>query len=142
MARYEHLPIFRAAFDLAVHMEKIVRHFSRYHKFTIGTELRNHSQKVLSQVIVANNTVQREPVLLALRQELEQFKVLSRLCHESGGFASVKSYLFVAERIVDLAKQNEGWLKQTTGQTTTAPVRSARRAVWSGETGYGQNRNG
>jgi hypothetical protein len=31
MARYDHLPIYRTAFDLAVHIEKIVRHFSRYH---------------------------------------------------------------------------------------------------------------
>ena len=29
MARHEHLPIYRAAFDLAVHIEKIVRNFSR-----------------------------------------------------------------------------------------------------------------
>ena len=142
MARYEHLPIFRAAFDLAVHLEKIVRNFSRYHKYTIGTELRNHSQRVMTQVIAANNTVQREAILLALRQELEQFKVLSRLCHESGGFSNTRSYLFVAEQIVDLAKQNEGWLKQTTGQSTNSPVRATRRTARSGETGYGQNRNG
>ena len=30
MARYEHLPIYRAGFDLAVHLEKVVRHFDRY----------------------------------------------------------------------------------------------------------------
>ena len=41
MARYEHLPIYRAAFDLAVHIEKIVHNFSRYHKYTLGSELRN-----------------------------------------------------------------------------------------------------
>ena len=40
MARYEHLPIYRAAFDLAVHVEKIVRSFGRYHKYSLGTELR------------------------------------------------------------------------------------------------------
>ncbi len=27
MARYEHLPIYRAAFELAVHIEKIVKSF-------------------------------------------------------------------------------------------------------------------
>lgn len=37
MARYDHLPIYRAAFDLAVHLEQIVRHFDRYHKYTLGT---------------------------------------------------------------------------------------------------------
>ena len=39
MARYDHLPIYRAAFDLAVHLEQIVRHFDRYHKYTLGTDL-------------------------------------------------------------------------------------------------------
>jgi len=31
MARYEHLPIYKAALDLTVHMEKVVAGFARYH---------------------------------------------------------------------------------------------------------------
>jgi len=34
MARYEHLPIYKKAMDLAVYLEKIVRGFSRYHKYS------------------------------------------------------------------------------------------------------------
>ena len=44
MARYEHLPIYRDALNLAVHFEKIVASFSRYHKYTLGSELRNASR--------------------------------------------------------------------------------------------------
>lgn len=113
MARSEHLPIYRTAFDLAVHIEKIVRHFSRYHKYTLGTQLRESSQDILKRIIEANTSRDREPLLLQLRQELEWFKFLARLCHESGGFASTKAYLYVSEQIVNLAKQNEGWLKET-----------------------------
>ena len=40
MARYGHLPIYKKAMDLAVHMEQTVRNFSRYHKYTLGSELR------------------------------------------------------------------------------------------------------
>jgi hypothetical protein len=40
MARYEHLPIYKQAMDIAVYFEKTVAHFSRYHKYTLGTELR------------------------------------------------------------------------------------------------------
>jgi hypothetical protein len=40
MARHEHLPIDKAALDLTVHFEKLVAGFSRYHKYTLGTELR------------------------------------------------------------------------------------------------------
>jgi hypothetical protein len=44
VARYEHLPIYRDALELAVHFEKIVASFSRYHKYTLGSELRNASR--------------------------------------------------------------------------------------------------
>jgi hypothetical protein len=54
MARYEHLPIYRDAYDLTVHIEQIVRSFSRYHKYTLGTELRNKMRAVLERVIEAN----------------------------------------------------------------------------------------
>ena len=139
MARYEHLPIYRAAFDLALHLEKIVRNFSRYHKYTLGTALRNNSRMILERVIEANNTKDRVLLLLRLRQELENLKVLARLCHESGGFANINSYLFVAEQIVGLAKQNEGWLKQTTGQGPTALGRRRQRSNLSGDAVHGQN---
>ena len=43
MARYEHLPIYKAALDAAVHFEQVVAGFSRYHKYSLGTELRHAS---------------------------------------------------------------------------------------------------
>jgi len=114
LARYEHLPIYREAYDLALHIEKIVRNFSRYHKYTLGTELRNKSRNIVEIIIKANNTEDRKKHLLELRQELETFKVFTRLCHDSGGFSSTKSYLHIAERITNIAKQNEGWIRAAT----------------------------
>ena len=40
MARYEHLPIYKAALDLTVHMEKLVAGFSHDHKSTLGIVFR------------------------------------------------------------------------------------------------------
>ncbi len=48
MARYEHLPIYKKAFDLFLYFEKIVRKFSRYDKYTLGADLRNTTRSVLS----------------------------------------------------------------------------------------------
>ena len=120
MARYEHLPIFREAYDLAIHMEKIVQNFSRYHKYTLGTDLRNKSRQILERIVKANNAKDRASHLLELRQELEALKVTARLCHDSGGVSGTRSYLHVAERITTIARQNEGWLKKTLGR---GPVR-------------------
>ena len=135
MARYEHLPIYRAAFDLAVHIEKLVRNFSRYHKYTLGTELRDGSRHILQRIIEANETRDREPVLEALRREIEGLKVTARLAQESGAFASTRAYLHVAEQVVGIARQNEGWLRkaQKTGLRKQESVRS-------GEVGHGLNR--
>ena len=133
MARYEHLPIFRDAYDLTVHMEQIVRNFSRYHKYTLGTELRTQSRRILERVIAANNAAEdRTTHLLELRQALENFKVLARLCQDSGAFAKTRSYLYVAERITNLARQNEGWIKQSReragGQKGGQPRRRGQRS--------------
>lgn len=37
MARYEHLPIYRAAMDFTVFMENQVKQMGRYHKCTLGS---------------------------------------------------------------------------------------------------------
>ena len=140
MARYEHLPIYRAAFDLAVHLEKIVKNFSRYHKYTLGTELRDGSRRVLQRIIEANDAREasdRGPALETLRREIEHLKVTARLAQESEAFASTRAYLHVAEQVVGIARQNEGWLRKA--QKTS---RKKQETVRSGEAGHGQNRAG
>ena len=86
MARYEHLTIYRDALNLAVHFEKNGRQFlrrascptpfesrfarsksfltilCRYHKYTLGTELRNASRHAVKLVIHANNQPENDGV--------------------------------------------------------------------------------
>jgi hypothetical protein len=60
MARYDHLPIYKTALDVAVGFEKLVAGFSRYHKYTLGTELRNGSRRVVEQIVRANSARSNE----------------------------------------------------------------------------------
>lgn len=116
MARYEHLPIFRHAYDLTLELDKRVHGFSRYHKYSIGSDLRDTSRELLRLIIRANNSRKRMPVLLDIRWQAEYLKVLLRLAYESGAFPrGKKAYLFLAERAVEIAKQNEGWIKSGPG---------------------------
>lgn len=47
MAQTEHLPIYKQTYDLCLHLEQVVRGFSRYHKYTLGAELRDGARRVL-----------------------------------------------------------------------------------------------
>jgi hypothetical protein len=111
MARYEHLPIYKKALDLTIYFENIVRNFSRYHKYTLGTELREKSREIVTLIIRANSTQDKLPVLFELRQRLEGLKVLIRICNEVKAFHSFNSFVYSSNILVDLSRQNEGWIK-------------------------------
>ena len=59
MARYEHLPVYRAAMELVVYLEKAVRNFSRYQKYGVGSDLRDLSRQVVLLII---RVVQRSAI--------------------------------------------------------------------------------
>jgi hypothetical protein len=60
---------------LGANIEKIVHNLSRYHKYTLRSERRDGSRRILERIIEANESRDRRPVLEQLRRELEGFKV-------------------------------------------------------------------
>jgi 23S rRNA-intervening sequence protein len=121
MAQSEHLPIYKASYDLCLYLEQTVRNFSRYHKYSLGTDLRDGARRVLRLVVRANTRRDKTTVLLRIREELEDLKVLLRLAHDVKAFSNFNSFEHAIGLVTDIAKQNEGWLK-------------------SQRQGYGQNR--
>ena len=111
MARYEHLPIYKTAMDLTVYLEQVVRQFSRYHKYTLGSDLRQQSRELVTVIIRANSRREKLPVLYELRERLEGLQVLLRIGQEVRAFQNVAAYGRAAELVVALSRQNEGWIK-------------------------------
>ncbi len=107
MARYEHLPIYTAVLDVAVGFEKLVASFSRYHKYTLGTELRNGSRRVVERVVRANGAKERLPELLALREYHDSLLLTMSLAMEVGAFKGFKVYAYMAEKVATDCRQNE-----------------------------------
>ena len=123
MARYEHLPIYKSALDMTVHFERLVAGFSRYHKYTLGTELREASRAVLMQVVRANNApsgVVRRAELLVLRERLDSLMLSLRVAKEVKAFKSFAGYLHAVEQVGSVARQNEGWFKHTQAKDSAA----------------------
>jgi hypothetical protein len=74
MAQTEHLPIYKKSYDLCLCLEQVVRSFSRYHKYTLGADLREGARRVLKLIVRANARRDKTPLLLEVREEVEQLK--------------------------------------------------------------------
>jgi len=112
MAQTEHLPIFKASYDLCLHLEQVVAKFARTHRHELGAELREGARRVLRLVVRANARRDKAPVLLEVREAVEELKVLCRLGHDVKAFASFGAFEHAITQVVAIAKQNEGRLRQ------------------------------
>lgn len=104
---------------MTVQFERVVSGFSRYHKYTLGTELREASRAVLHQVLRANNAKdmsERSAELLVLRDRFEALLLVMRVAKEVKAFKSFAGYLHAVGQAGSVARRNEGWFKQTQGQ--------------------------
>ena len=93
---------------MTVYFENIVRNFSRYHKYTVGTELRNLSRRILVLIAKANIRRERISTLAEALQSLEELKILIRICKEIKAFQTFKSYEFATRLTIEVARQCEG----------------------------------
>ena len=108
MASYDNLPLYKATFDLAVYFEKIVKHFDRYHRFTLGQDLRNQSRLIAKQVMRIHQTRNKADANELLAQ-LEELKLIIRLSKEAKAFHNTNSYGYASELLANICRQAEGW---------------------------------
>lgn len=108
---YEGLPIYKAAIDLVVYFETIVRGFSRYHKYTIGTELRNLSYAILFLISEANIKIDRVDKLTEISRKLQELKIRIQVCAEIKAFNKPNNFPTATRKVIEITKQCEGWLK-------------------------------
>ena len=110
MAQYDYLPIYKKALDLCIYFEKLVKNFSRYDKYVLGTDLRNKSRAIACQIMRTNSLPEKKVALQELVALIEELKLVLRLCKEVGVFKRFSSYEYSSNLVVDLAKQSQGWL--------------------------------
>lgn len=108
---YENLPIYRSALALAVYMEQIVRGFEKYHKYTMGVDLRQKSKTLLFLIGRANLSSDKTQVLLQLRDACEEMKMLLQLAKELKTFKNFKQFEHSSLLAVTVCKQAQAWLQ-------------------------------
>jgi len=111
MAQYEHLPIYKKAMDFVIYTENIVKNFSKYNKYTLGSELRNIARKIVVLIINANSSKEKYERLIHIRETISELKVIIRICKEVKAFNNIKSFTHAIEEVISISKQIEGWIK-------------------------------
>jgi len=107
---YEKLPIFKKALDLNVYIEEAVRNFAQYHKYAIGSELRQKAREVLYAIYRVYFSTEKKETILTLRNSIEELKITIYLAKELKALRDFKQFEILSRLAVELAKQAQGWL--------------------------------
>ena len=99
---------------MTIYIENMGRGFSKYHKYTLGTDLRNISREVVRLIIKANSDREKHVTLCVLRDTIEELKVTIRICKEVKAFKNFSAFKHAVEEAINLSKQSEGWIKSST----------------------------
>jgi hypothetical protein len=117
MAQYSHLPIYNTAYELLKEFYLRVPKFAKQYKYLLGEKLIGANIEVIRLILETNRTYdkeQRQARLEDLVWQSESIIIHLRIANELKQLGGEKSYLFLLEKTVGLAKQAEGWRKSST----------------------------
>jgi hypothetical protein len=104
------LPIWRDANRLLLAIEQAVRAFPRYHKYTLGTELRRQAMQVCRLIMrAADQRAEQARWLGQLVVAIDDLKLSVQLAKELEAFRHFQEFQTVAELAVAVGKQCGGW---------------------------------
>ena len=128
--RYKQLPLWRAATRFLLEIEDAVRRFPRYHKYTLGSDLRRQAMTVCRLVARAaqdSDAAGRAQRLEQLVWQVEDLKMSLQLAKELEAFASFAQFQRLAEQVVALGRQSGGWWKRARSAGRDASREGASR---------------
>ena len=96
--------------NLCVYIETIVKSFDKYHKYTVGEDLRVYSKEMLFMIHRANISHEKKEKLQDLTNKCEDLKMLINLSKELKAFKSFKQFEMSSKYTVDVCKQAQSWL--------------------------------
>lgn len=111
---YKRLPVWREATRLMVEIENVVRCFSKYHRYTVGAELRSVVMRigqVLHRAFSRKNN--KHKLVQQLAELIEDLKLQIQIAKELHAFRSFAQFESISVLVVSLGKQVGGWLKHT-----------------------------
>ena len=110
---YTKLPIFKKALEINAYIDTIVKGFSRYHKYSIGQELREKAREVIYAIYKVYFTANKIEAITHLRDSNEELKIIIYLAKEIEAFNSFKQFELSSKLCFEIAKQSQAWLNSS-----------------------------
>lgn len=107
------LPIWRDTNRLLLEMEQAVRHFPRYHKYTLGSELRTQTMLICRLTGRAwRDKANAQHWLEKLVPAIDDLKIQLQLAKELQVFRNFAEFERLTTLTMDVGKQSGGWLRR------------------------------
>lgn len=127
---FELPPIVRLAERFLLEVELVVRGFPRYHKYTLGSELREQARNAVRYAHRAwRDQLRRADWAGKLAFAIDDLKLSLQLGKQVQAFKSFRQFEAIARLATELGRQCGGWRKQihSKGQNARANESSAQR---------------
>ncbi len=124
---------------MLVWVEEAVRRFARYHKYTVGSQLRTQALAVCRLVLRAQaaDPSTRTAVVTELHLAAEELKLLLQLGKEVHAFRSWAEFEQGVELALSIARQAAGW-RRALQKARLHPAGNEREGVGAGRAESGQ----
>ncbi len=110
MTRYEHLPIYKAAYDLFIAGIEMTKNFPKDYKYTLGENFHKVAMELIKLVYKANMTQNKKDIIKEILVLTHEIGVLIRASHDLR-IISKNNFLSMIEKQNNIERQATGWLK-------------------------------
>ncbi len=113
MATYNHLPVYKASYELLVELFRWTKDFNREYKFTIGESIKKETINMITNIFRANGSYSERAIIIqSARENIETIRLFLRLLKDLKQI-NLKKFIYLNEKIESVSKQLSAWQKSS-----------------------------
>ncbi len=112
MALYTSLPVYQAAYSLALDLFAFSSKFTREYRYTLGERLKKDGIDLILLIYQANclNNTQKLDIIIQTREKAETLRLLLRLSLDLK-ICKLNTFVSLSEKLETISKQLTAWEK-------------------------------
>jgi len=110
MAAYNHLPVYKASYDLLIELFRFAKNFTREYKYTVGESLKKETIGLITNIYRANSSYSKKTIIQAARENVETIRLFLRLLKDLRQI-NLRKFVQLNEKVESVSKQLSAWQK-------------------------------